>query len=50
MLGADEMYRCGYGAVFIDDQIRYERHLANGHNRLRDVLWPVLDALLYHQL
>jgi len=43
-LRADEWYRCPDCPVAFADQIRFERHLFDEHDRLRDVLPSILDG------
>jgi len=41
---ADEWYRCPDCAVAFADQIRFERHLFDEHDRLRDVLPSIIGG------
>jgi len=43
-LHADEWYRCPDCPAAFDGQIRFERHLFNQHDRLRDVLPSIIDG------
>lgn len=41
----DAVYTCNCGERFIDDQLAYERHLAEKHNCLRDTLPSITTSL-----
>jgi len=41
-LHADEWYRCPDCPATFSDQIRFERHLFDQHDRLRDVLPSII--------
>lgn len=41
----DVVYECGEcGQVFVDAQIKYERHLYEQHDRLRDTLPAIMEG------